>query len=461
MHDDPLGLNRGGAAGADPGTPSVWRLPHQEPTNLIVLWPDDAAPTQAEIIAALRAYWDGVEIVDEIDPLHDDMPWAVIVRAEPLQRDAIVWSEPARPIPPGELDDPTAEHCKWVIGIETQIDPRNPLESYRDLVRFIAEPFDDVPGILDVNTTGWIRKRAITEQFLPEDNIPPVEVLWIVHAVSADPAHSPRGGVWLHTHGLWRCGRPELEMLEVDPDYGSDAGNLINEIAERILDEPPPEPGEPFHLGENLAVTLQPWQEVAPYVSRGAPGGMPDREEDENGVHTGLRAVICDEKQKGTFKKVWTWPRTAIDRLNRDQAVIWKSARATQRIATQARYTFGELATAFTKLRPHLPANTDNVRAMVLVKAAFPYQIDDSDDETAEHMWLEVLGFEGETVEGRLLNEPMFINDLAANDTLTIERSRLSDWMVQTQAGSFGPSNVAAMWRAVDAITHAGAEASP
>ncbi|MCZ6835990.1 MAG: DUF4026 domain-containing protein [Planctomycetota bacterium] len=453
MHDDPLGLNQGHAPPS-----GVWKLPQQEPTNLIALWPHDEAPTQPEIIAALEAHWDGVQIVDEIQPEEKSMPWAFVVNSDAIHEAAILWCEPARPMPPGELDDPRAEACKWVIGIESQLNPEQPLESYRDLVRFIAAPFDEVPGILDVNTTGWIQRQAILEQFLPDDNVPPIDVLWIVHAVSPSDAaresenSGDSGGVWLHTHGLWRCGRPELEMLEVDQNYASMGGNLINEIAERILDDPPTPPGEAFHLGDNLAVTLHPWQDLMENMTPGTPGGKHDRDQDESGAHTGVRAVICDSKPHGTFKKIWVWPKASLDSLHNDQAVIWKSTRATQRIAMQAKYTWGELATAFAKLSPYLAPSAETPKAVVLIKSGFTYRPDGDDEDSTEHMWLEVRRFEGEHVEGRLLNEPMFIPDIRIEESIRVPREDLSDWIVKTEVGSFGPCNVKAMWRDVDRI---------
>lgn len=241
-------------------------------------------------------------------------------------------------------------------------------------------------------------------------------------------------------------------MLEVEGEFVASAGSLINDLAERILDGPPPAPGEPFRLGENLTVVLQPWQVVVPHVDPGSPGGAGDREQDDHGVHTGVRAVICDEKPRGMFRKLWVWPRLAIERLQNDQALIWKSSRATLRMATQARYTWGELATVFAKLRPHLHDNPDRSRAMVLAKASFPHAAVETGDETAEHMWLQILRFDGERLEGRLLNEPMFVAGVTSGDVMWIERDRLSEWRVMSDAGSFGPSDVAALWRAVDAI---------
>ena len=450
MHDDPLGLNR-------PESQSIseaWRLPEQEPTNLIALWPDAHAPTQPEIVAALENHWDHFELLEEIDADDPNIPWTIIVNAPPLHQPAVMWCEPARKLSPGELDDPRAEACPWSIGVESLLDHDDPLESFRKLACFLAAPFEDIPGILDVNTTGWIQRSRIVEQFLPEKNVPPTDVLWIIHAVSANDDDNCNRGTWLHTHGMWRCGRPELEILQVERSLISAAGQLLNDIAERIIDDPLPEPGESFLVGKNLSVTLMPWQDVASHLADGTPGNMTDRNQDDSGTHLGVRAVICADLPHDEPRNEWVWPKDAIERLENDEAVIYRSTRATRRSAMQAQYTWGELTSAFLKLQPYLPSQLDDPLAMVLLKVGYSYEADDSSELGAEHMWFEALRFEGDRVEGKLLNEPKFITSVKKDDVCWIEREQVSDWEVQTIEGQFRPDNILAMWQAVDAVTN-------
>lgn len=444
MHDDPLGLNNAAAQ----SIPEAWMLPEQEPTNLIALWPHADAPTQSEIVAALDNHWEGFELLEEIDPEDANVLWAILVNAPQLHQPAVMWCEPARRLSPGELDDPQAEACPWSIGVETLLDPDDPLESFRQLACFLAGPFEDIPGILDVNTTGWIKRSRIVEQFLPENNVPPTDVLWIIHVVAPDDEN--RGG-WLHTHGLWRCGRPELEILEVEQSHLSGASQLLNDVAARIIDDPLPEPGESFLLGDNLSVILKPWRDVASRLGPGSSGNLADRNHADSDMHTGVRAVICPDQSQDNRGVLW--PKDVIERLESDEAVVFRSIRATRRCAMQARYTWGELATAFVKLRPYLPSKLDKPRAVVLLKVAFPYESGDPSDSSAEHMWFEALNFEGDRAEGKLLNTPKYYASMKKDEVCWLEREQLSDWMVQTKTGQVGPDNIFALWRAVDDVT--------
>lgn len=435
----------------DPGDP--WALPEPEPTNLLALWPDDRAPTRSEIVAALQATWDEVKVIEDIDPDDPDVPWASAIDAPMLHQPAILWCEPARPLPAGELDDSVAEACPWAIGLETMLDADDPVSSYRDLVRLLATTFPDSPGILDVNSTSWLKRQALDARFVADGAEPPADALWIIHAVSAEQTSATPGAVWLHTHGLWRCGRPELEMLEVEPAFVASAARLVNEVAERLLDVEPPPPAAPLDVGEQLSVTLHPWHTIIDQLAAGAPGGLADREDIQDGnVHQGVRAVVCGDHPHGGPRKQWSWPKDVLQRLDRDEAVLFKTRRATDRMARQARHTWGELATAFVKLQPFLPSATERPRAVVLVKVAFQYEDEPSEDAPAEHLWFEALRFEREVAEGKLLNDPIHVPSLKREQVCTLARDHLTDWLVQTEQGHFGPGDLDGLWRAVDTL---------
>lgn len=446
MHDDPLGLNQA----ASQSIPEAWVLPEQEPTNLIALWPDTQAPTQSKIVAALENHWDNFELLEEIDPDDPKIPWTIIVNAPRLHQPAVMWCEPARKLSPGELGDPQAEACPWSIGVESLLDPDDPLESFRRLACFLVAPFEEIPGILDVNTTGWITRDRIVEQFLPEKNIPPTDVLWIIQAVSSRNEDDELG-TWLHTHGMWRCGRPELEILGVDRSQIAAASQLLNDIAERIIDDPMPDPGESFPVGENISIALMPWQDVVGSLAAGEPGNTTDRNQEESGTHTGVRAVLCADDPNAA----WTWPKDAIEQLAGDEATIYRSKRAGLRSAMRAQFTWDELATAFIRLRPYLPSQREIPRALVMLKAAFRCEIGETSEQNdAEHMWIEALQFEGDRAEGKLLNDPIFVTSLKKDETCWIERDQLSDWQVVTKDGLIEPDNMLALKQAVDEVTN-------
>ena len=282
------------------------------------------------------------------------------------------------------------------------------------------------------------------------------EALWIVEAVSANQEDTGEpGAAWLHTHGLWRCGLPELEMLEVPPAQVDAASEVITAMAGRLLEEPAPAPGEPFALGPGLDVTLQPWQDVASYLEEGSPGGLADR--DKDGDHNGVRAVICGATPDGTYKKIWRWPREIVERLDKGDALIFLSRRFTDRRARHARDTWPQLATCFASLPANLlrtdtePAlNPSDPTVRFIIKAGLATNGTDQDER--EHLWFVVQKFAGDRAEGTLINQPVMVGDIRQGDRMWVERANVSDWSVLTPVGSFDPSRAAALERTIDQL---------
>ncbi|MCH8152000.1 MAG: DUF4026 domain-containing protein [Planctomycetes bacterium] len=420
-----------------------WVLPEPEPTTLIGLWPHERPPTMTEIRGALRRFI-GVDVTvgDEPPAADDSVLWTAVFELPGLPHPVIIWSEPAKPLPPGELDDPQAEACKWVLGAETVLDGEDPLSSYTRLVRAVAGSFQDIPAILDVNCTRWHLRHDINRLFLADGIEPSAEVLWIIHVVQK-PAET--GTAWLHTHGLWRCGRPELELLQIPGEYIGPACELLNTIAELSLDEPLPEPGEPLEVGRELAVTLEPWREAAKFLDHDTPGSIAARQPDADDPHQGIRAVICESKPRGTRRATWLWPKDIVLKVQRQDAALYRSQRATARQAALAQATWSQLIAAFSSVPGRTPPGWS-----FLIKAGFADE--DLEPTNREHLWFELLRLDGNRAEGRLINQPATVPRLNEGDVIWIDAAIVTDWRVCTPIGDFGPDEAAAISQTIEEL---------
>jgi uncharacterized protein YegJ (DUF2314 family) len=81
----------------------------------------------------------------------------------------------------------------------------------------------------------------------------------------------------------------------------------------------------------------------------------------------------------------------------------------------EARKTWPEFVKAFAKK----PENSESF------SAKFPFDAPDQ----KEFMWVEVVSIKGDTVVGRLGNDPVWVKDLKLGDEVTMKVSQLSDWM--------------------------------
>jgi uncharacterized protein YegJ (DUF2314 family) len=398
-----------------------------------------------------------IRVLEELPPGEDAAEWNRVVSVPGLAAPLIVWGERARSIGAEDLPDGRLADCRWIVGCESLLSEGSPLEDYIALVRLLAGGLEDVAAILDGMTRQWFLRPELDVLFLADEPAATEEVLWRIHAVgrSASPAADDR--VWLYTVGLWRCGKPELEMLEVPGEHLSAAITLLNGTAALVVIGPVPEPDSIAVIGENLRVAFRPWQEVAAFLGPSSIGTLADRaaanELSSMNPLMGVRAVICDAEQKGMYRKIWSWPEHAIAQLENDRGAIYLSDRSTEQLARRAKATWSEFATAFAA------AEMATVEAMrqsgpavfpptFLVKAPFSSQHDPHG--AREHLWFEVCRLHGETVDAKLVNTPQIAKHLAEGSLLSIHRGQVSDWRVLLRSSAFGPRVASGLLGAVD-----------
>jgi uncharacterized protein YegJ (DUF2314 family) len=104
-------------------------------------------------------------------------------------------------------------------------------------------------------------------------------------------------------------------------------------------------------------------------------------------------------------------------RNSSNAAVIGASGDDPEMLAAtaEARKTWPDFVKAFR----NKPENSESF------SAKFPFDAPDQ----KEFMWVEVVSINGETVVGRLGNDPVWVKDLKLGDEVKMKVSRLSDWM--------------------------------
>jgi len=311
---------------------------------------------------------------------------------------------------------------------------------------------------MNVNVGGlWYRRPEMDTQLLDPEMEPTADILWVVHALVQHHPPTPEDRGWLFTQGLWSCGMPELEMLDVPGDFVQVAHQLLGDAAHLLLERGIPEPGEPWEIGPGLVVTLRPWLEVIE--------GMPDERFGSNGCraqvghHTerGPRAVISAFDPSSPFA-VGGCPQEVLRQLKTSAAMIYRTARWTDRQARLARRTWPTLSAAFARSSNLKPATAGGSNAFqFLIKAGFirtDAPMTDANPDR-EHLWFEPLSFGGDRVQARLVHDPLTVTTIREHDVRWLDRDMISDWQVATPSGTFGPGMAAALTLAIDAAAGA------
>ena len=156
-----------------------------------------------------------------------------------------------------------------------------------------------------------------------------------------------------------------------------------------------------------------------------------------------MRAVICsDISQKGN-----TYPVDVIEKISREDAVLFTAIRIADRLADLARATWPLLVHEFNTLPKQIlrtdihPMTTDGQQSVCFIIKASLTTSDES-TEAPEHLWFVVHKFEETRVQAQLLNDPVQNVHLNEGDITWVKRQAISDWSVITPNASYGPSQL-------------------
>jgi len=431
---------------------SAWELPVPIASAWVGFWPHPDAPTRDEVGRAV-ASWVGREVeMESSEPDEDEgMLWALMVNIPGVNSPVVLWAERALNAEPGQLEDPAMAACKWVVGMQTVLEPGEAHAEFFHLMAMLAGSLPELTGILDVSNARRWPRQEIEEQFLAADAVPNDESLWTITAVAtSDEEDVP---MMLFTTGLSRCGLPELEMLEVPARHSQAAAILLNHVASLLLEAPPPEPEEPIEIGPDILVTLIPWQECARYIAEETPGSTAFREtarEQGDGSLMAVRAVICSAKKRGSFKQLWAWPIEIIESMEAGRAVLYASEHSAAATERRAQRTWPKFATAFASVR-----RAEEPDVLALATTAFQVQaplgsVDEHDRR--EQGWFTVQRFDHDVVDAVLSEEPVTRQDLHVGDAIRIPRAEVTDWRVFLPEEVFGPARSDALLAAVDRL---------
>lgn len=374
-----------------------------EPSTSYFPWPDEDAPTPAELSRRL-----GVEIELLAPDPEDDALWtgvagAVSVRVQPkrcfppmLRPKSQVWW--------GEGEQARVHAARWSVGLEEPLDPERPRLSYRDHLRRVLRLCPDLPALYDASSE-LLRTGLETRELAQAPVGVPAGELFTVQIVC-----DPRGSeVWVHTHGLQRLARADVEVMCRLRRVG-EAGDLAARAARLSVGGEPIGTGEPFRVAPRAEAAAVDLEDVLRRRAPDAIGGFRDR---DDGQHDGRRVVLVDPGKKRA--------RRVLRALSSGppQVVAEDEERDLTEMAHARWDRFGLL----------FATHRDEEDASFQVKACFG----------SEHLWFEAHDVQRNRVRGRLVSDPLRPREAPKGDDVAIDLERVSDWLVLAGGREVGP----------------------
>lgn len=278
----------------------------------------------------------------------------------------------------------------------------------------------DMLALLDesaerIFVSDWVKLTA-SSKYTPSS-----KDLFSVQAVNGED-----GSVWLHTHGLSRCGITELEILGSHSEVSRNHYNLINSYAMYLIDKTEEHPGGDYIgrliNGMPIVTTCVSWVDALKYYKNIKNGGKDDRKNGHNSRSSVIFLYTSEENENNNvYSKV-----SEFDSLWGDNPLFFISDEETNRMKNVAIERF-----EYVKKAHKDKENT------ILLKIGLPLE----EKGKYEHIWFELIEFKKDKFKAKLTQEPYYVNDIHEGDERWFTVDDLTDWIIYTSKSSITPDS--------------------
>jgi len=315
------------------------------------------------------------------------------------------------------------------LGICMDFDDDN-ARCFHDQLRIIDAMFPDVLAVLDCPSEKLLSGRWVSLAARC-NTLPSPRYLFTVQAIN-------NGGdeVWLHTHGLKRCGMYELEILCSTRDMCNDHYKVIEAFAYHMLESKEGiKPGDAVFVaqsgGSYIVCTAVDWKEALKFYPDAELGTEEDRDDD---VHSEDTYVIMtydspDDEENKRYSLLQDY-----DEDLEDNPMFMLSSAETARMKSLAIERIPYMKLGF--------ENKDNTVILKIGLTVDKEYWDDDDEPGREHIWFELKEIGDGCVVAELTQDPYYVSGMKKGDIGTYPFEDITDWMIFTKECTITPDDV-------------------
>ncbi|MBS4899986.1 MAG: DUF4026 domain-containing protein [Clostridiales bacterium] len=302
------------------------------------------------------------------------------------------------------------------------------VKSYKLQLKVLNALMPDALAYEDESAEKLLNKRWV-ELMVTSKADPESSALYSVQAVFDNDTE-----VWLHTHGLARCGLTELEILNSDREHYNSHYEIISSYASRMLGADYDPDGDYVFLGqyvngEPIVVTKRMWPEGIKEYDQKILGTAKDREDSHN---TRSSIIFLYTSQEDVDRKR-IHKVEEMNQLLEDNPIFFLSKYETAKMRDVARERIDYVKRVMDR--------DDTEEHGVLLKLGLP--VDDAENkEELEHIWFQLLEIRGDKFFARLTQEPYNISALHEGDEGEYQLSDLTNWVIYCKEGRITPYTV-------------------
>ena len=315
--------------------------------------------------------------------------------------------------------------CRYAVHVSTTFDNFQLIDYQRQL-KLLDSLVPEASIFLDMScytahSGDWL---SYTSTFaLPSS----LDYLYTIHAVYDDDKDPNKIEYWFHTHGLYRVGSIELEIVGVE-DSNAAYGQLLNTCAKMFIERGVPEPGFKFNPAYNVYVCWLPWEEALKKlnISDDVSGSAKDR---NDGVHNTPSGILVAVDKEGNYHTLDFYKKELTDNpmfmMSNFETSLMREA-------------------AFDKIEYFLELlnkNKGSEEISFLVKLGYGETEENPND--LEHLWFDVHDFTDDGYfDATLLNEPYKDLGMHEGDRGMHSIERLTDWAIYTGEEQYNSRNI-------------------
>lgn len=298
----------------------------------------------------------------------------------------------------------------------------NPKKCYHLQLKLACLMVPDLIGVLDESAEKMLPAKWVI-MAAKSNVLPGSKNLFSVQSIVDEKGEK----IWLHTHGLCRCGYTELEIVNSDKEHQFCHYNLILTYGMYLLDghdnfDPRVDGAYIGRLttSDPIVVTCRSWVNGLEEYPKLDLGGLKDRATAHNSMTSIIFLYMSEENQKkGIVSKLSTYD----DEL-KDNPLFFYSDEETARMKSLAMENFEYIKKGF--------KSKDNT---VILKIGLPLD----DKGNFEHIWFELLEIKGDKFKAKLTQEPYYFPDIHEGYEDWYTKENVTDWIIYTKNFSVTP----------------------
>ena len=310
------------------------------------------------------------------------------------------------------------KEARWALTIAMKFN-NDSKKSYHLQLKLATSMVPNVIGIMDESAEKMLSGRWA--KMTANSNVTPgADDLYSVQAVQ-----DKNGEVWLHTHGLCRCGITELEILQSNNESYNYHYNIITTFASYLIDKKEEFRGSAY-IGmlsnkQPIVVTCESWTKGLKEYKNLELGNVKDRKKG----HNSKTSIIFIYKNQEDEKNKRLTKVSEFNELWGDNPIFFISNEETARMKALAMERFDIVKEEANK--------TEN---KICIKIGLPV----GGDNEFEHIWFELIEFEEDRFKAKLLQKPYNVKMReGTEDWYTVDD--VTDWVIYTSDFAINHSN--------------------